>query len=68
MPDCWQASHLKKKSCVHCGNNLKLWTESCIELVKLVISRFIRTKILEMLHNSKWVSHLFMTRMKSSIG
>ncbi len=35
---------------------------------RLVIPRSIRTKILEILHNSKWACHPGMTRMKSSIG
>ncbi len=35
---------------------------------RLVIPRSIQTKILEMLHNSKWAGHPGMTRMKSSIG
>ncbi len=35
---------------------------------RLIIPRSIRTKILELLHNSKWAGHPCMTRMKSSIG
>ncbi len=35
---------------------------------RLVIPRSIRTKILELLHDSKWAGHPGMTRMKSSIG
>ncbi len=35
---------------------------------RLIIPRSIKTKILELLHNSKWASHPGMTRMKSSIG
>ncbi len=35
---------------------------------RLVIPRSIQTKILEILHNSKWAGHPGMIRMKSSIG
>ncbi len=39
-----------------------------IDLWRLIIPRSIRTKILELLHDSKWAGHPGMTRMKSSIG
>ncbi len=35
---------------------------------RLVIPRSIRTKILELLHDSKWAGHPGITQIKSSIG
>ncbi len=34
---------------------------------RLIIPRYIRTNILELLHDNKWAGHPDMTRMKSSI-
>ncbi len=39
-----------------------------LDRLRLVIPRSIQTKILEILHKSKWADHPGMARMKSSIG
>ncbi len=42
-------------------------SKTSVDPWRIVIPRLIRTKILEMLHNSKWAGHPCMTIMKSRI-